>query len=252
MLSPQVLLELRVACTRAAHACGQWDSAKAQLRALCLSTASHPRLPPGLGWGLFNAIAGRARQRSYDERWLLRLLMREPSSPHIAAGVAHNCLLSRSFKVAMAEYLRLHERFPDEPLLILCIAIAQMQQVMSRMNKERTQSVLHAFGWLSEYARRRDAQEAAYNTGRAYHHLGLSHLAVRAYEKVLQISRARARPQRGELHPSAEGRDLGRELDPSAEDGDLGREAAHNLARICCASGSRDLARQIVRSMPVV
>ena len=31
----------------------------------------------------------------------------------------------------------------------------------------------------------------------------------------------------------------------------LAREAAHNLARICCASGSRDLARQIMRSMPV-
>ena len=32
---------------------------------------------------------------------------------------------------------------------------------------------------------------------------------------------------------------------------DLGREAVHNLARICSASGSRDLARQIVRSLPV-
>ena len=34
--------------------------------------------------------------------------------------------------------------------------------------------------------------------------------------------------------------------------GDLSREANHNLARICCASGSKDLARLIVRSLPVV
>ena len=32
---------------------------------------------------------------------------------------------------------------------------------------------------------------------------------------------------------------------------DLAREAAHNLARIYCASGSKDLARQLLRSMPV-
>ena len=41
-----------------------------------------------------------------------------------------------------AEYIRLHQRFPDEPLLLLCIAVAQMQQVMSRSNKKRDQSVL--------------------------------------------------------------------------------------------------------------
>ena len=37
----------------------------------------------------------------------------------------------------------------------------------------------------------------------------------------------------------------------AAEREDLGREAAHDLARICVASSSRDLAKPIMRSMPV-
>jgi general transcription factor 3C polypeptide 3 (transcription factor C subunit 4) len=79
----------------------------------------------------------------------------------------------------------------------------------------------------------REEQEATYNTGRAYHHLGLGHLAVSAYERVIEIT----------AHRAATGAD--------SAASDLGREAVHNLARICSASGSRDLARQIVRSLPV-
>ena len=79
---------------------------------------------------------------------------------------------------------------------MLCVAIAQMQLVMSRANKDKGHSVLLAFGWLQEYTRlsgRR--QEAAYNTARAYHHLGLGHLAVGGYQSVLELS-AKARADR--------------------------------------------------------
>jgi hypothetical protein len=272
------LARLRVACVRAAHACGDWDVAHSQLRMLCL------RAPfAELNWALYSAVAGRARQRGYDERWLLRLLMREPSSALIALSVAHHCLLSRSFKIALSEYTRLHERYPKEPLLLLCVAVAPTQLVMSRANRDPGPSVLLAFGWLSAYADLRDEQEAAYNTARTYHHLGLSHLAVSSYQKVLQISARRAaereaqreaqweaqREARQPQHSSGEGA-AGTSAGGHAADGDaaerkqqqeeeeaaaaaqdVAREAMHNLARICCASGSRDLARQLVRSMPV-
>ena len=110
-----------------------------------------------------------------------------------------------------------------------------MQLIMSRANKDRGHSVLLAFGWLQKYAEVADQQEGLYNTARAYHHLGLAHLAVSAYERVLAIGRARK--------AEGGGKDAA---------GDLSREANHNLARICCASGSKDLARLIVRSLPVV
>ena len=228
------IARLRLTCVRAAHACGEWDVAHSQLRLLCLA---HPGFE--LNWALFNAVAGRARARGYDERWLQRLLQREPSSPQIAVGVAHHCFLSRSFKMAFGEYTRLHERYPSEPLLLLCVAISLMQLVMSRANKERGHSVLLAFGWLEEYAKIADQQEATYNTARAYHHLGLSSLAVAAYEKALALADTAAAPPPHETDSSRAARDLS-------------RESLHNLSRIFCASGNRDLARSVIRSMPVV
>ena len=157
-VSADEIVLLRLTCVRAAYGCAEWDSAHQQLRTLCLSSAHNPGTTADLGWGLLASIAGRARQRGYDERWLLRLLMRDPSSALIAAGVAHHCLLSRSYKIAMAEYARLHMRFPTEPLLLLCISVAQMQLVMSRANKARGQSVLLAFGWLAAYSKLREEQ----------------------------------------------------------------------------------------------
>ena len=157
-VSADEIVLLRLTCVRAAYGCAEWDIAHQQLRSLCLSSAHNPGTTADLGWGLFASVAGRARQRGYDERWLLRLLMRDPSSALIAAGVAHHCLLSRSFKIAMAEYARLHMRFPTEPLLLLCISVAQMQLVMSRANKARGQSVLLAFGWLAAYSKLREEQ----------------------------------------------------------------------------------------------
>ena len=53
---------------------------------------------------------------------------------------------------------------------------------MSRKNTQRPHSALLALGWLGKYAQRRHAegyeQEATYNAGRTYHHLGASHLAL--------------------------------------------------------------------------
>ena len=238
LVDGETLAKLRIACVRAAHGCAQWDVAHQQMRALCLARPSE-----SINWALYTAIAGRARARGYDERWLLRLLTREPTSAQIAMAVAHHCLLSRSFKIALTEYMRLYERLPSEPLLLLCLGVAQMQMVMSRANKDRGHSVLLAFGWFEAYAKQRGdahAQESMYNTARAYHHLGLSHLAVDAYQKVLGLS--------------AEGGDTSSSGGAGAGAGsvcDLSREAAHNLARLCCASGSKDLARHIIRSMPV-
>lgn len=245
-LTSTELVRLRVSCIRAAHACSEWDTAHVQLKHLCFLAVAQPGSIAELGWGLLPTVAGRARQQAYDERWKLRLLLREPSSAVIALNVAHHCLLSRSFKMAMGEYVRLHKRYPQEPLLLLCVAVSQIQQVMSRVNKDRGQKVLLAFGWLSRYAALRGEQEAAYNMGRAFHHLGISHLAVQSYDKVLEIAKQRSAQQAAS---AINGGASGGEVDGAADD--LKREAAHNLASIYCASGARGLARQMMRSMPV-
>ena len=244
VVSNDVVARLRLTCVRTAYACCEWDVAHDQLRALCLA---HPMF--GLNWALYNAMAGRARSRGYDERWLVRLLIREPSSPMVAVGVAHHFFLSRSFKIALDEYTRLFECFPTEPLLLLCLAVAQMQMVMSRANRDRGQSILLAFGWFGAYAELADEQAAAYNTARAYQHLGLVHLAASGYERALDIGRRRAAAAAAEMGPPQE---PAHNNARSAAARDLSREAAHNLTRAFCASGNKKLARCVLRSMPVV
>ena len=156
----------------------------------------------------------------------------------IAVAVAHHCFLSRSFKIAHAEYRQLFKRFPFEPLLLLCVAVSQLQMVMSRANRERGRSVLLVFGWLGAYAKFVNEQEAAYNAARTHHHLGLSQLAAGAYERAIDSGRRYASIA-GAVDAKA----------PAARD--LSREAVHNLARVFCASGNKEFARCTMRSMPV-
>ena len=78
-------------------------------------------------------------------------------------------------------------------------------------------------------------QERNYNLGRAFHAIGLVHLAVPYYERVLAYYG---------------GSDHGSEAGTDAPRGGCGlrREAAHNLVHIYRASGSIALARQIMRA----
>ncbi|KAL1500065.1 hypothetical protein AB1Y20_012741 [Prymnesium parvum] len=218
-------------CVRLAFACGEWTAAYQHARNLCVQ-----RPHSWMGWTLLYSVSAKENQRGLDERWLLRTLLRRPSADQVAVGVAHKSLLSRSLKSAMAEYLQLLARYPNEPMLALCAAVTQLQLMSSRTNKHRGHSTLLGFGWLEEYSKSRDEQEVAYNLGRAHHHLGLLHLAAADYERVLQISAQRKR------HP---------EIAIGANKDDLAREAAHNLARICLASGTKALARKLIRSLPL-
>lgn len=121
--------------------------------------------------------------------------------------------------------------------------------------------------------------EAAYNLGRAAHQVGLLHLAVAHYERVLQIDQeakaveqaAAATQQLHKLHiqqqqqQEADGMQLdgiedhqkqqqhqkhqhGKQQQQLQYMGrQLVREAAHNLCLIYKGSGADDLARQIMR-----
>ena len=242
-VSNDEVAHLRLVCLRAALLSSEWDVAHFQLRILC---QAHPVLE--LNWALFNAVAGRARSRGYDERWLLRLLIREPTSALITTGIANHCFLSRSFKIALAEYSCLLTRFPSEPLLLLCVVVSHMQQVMSRANSDRCFSVLLVFGWLGMYGDVADQQEALYNSARAYHHLGLAHCAFCIYERVLAIGQALATSgNRGSIL-MRHGRSS---CVASIVAHNLALEALHNLTRIFCGSGNKDLSRLVIRAWPV-
>ena len=82
----------------------------------------------------------------------------------------------------------------------------------------------------SRLRKRDQPQEVAYNMGRAYHHLGLPHLAVPCYMEAL-------------LEPPGDAGGCGQ---------DVSMEAAYNLVHICRASGNHELAAQITRVFMVL
>ena len=175
------------------------------------------------------------QHKGRDERWILRQLLRDPTSAPITLAVSHHCLVSSTYKMATAEYLSLHQKHKDEPLIVLCVAAAVLHTALSRKNPNKPHSALMGIAWLNTYARLRSErpQEVAYNFGRAYHLLGLPHLAVPEYVRALYF-----RPER-----AAGG-------GPAPQD--LTREAAHNLARILVTSQNPDLARHILRKFCTV
>ena len=88
------------------------------------------------------------------------------------------------------------------------------------------------------------AHEPAYNMARALHHLGFSHLAVTYYEQVLGAVLSAESGSSGAAGTLPDGKDQ--------KDQSLLREAAHNLTKLCQASGAHDLARAITRSFNTV
>ena len=130
------------------------------------------------------------------------------------------------------------------------------------------------------------AQEAAYNTGRAAHLLGLNHIASHCYLQALHptggggaatgTGRAGPAAAAGAALEEAQAGPVGRtaaaagasaggqqggqtgepggtgEAEEAGEPGPLVHEAAHNLAMIYVASGAGDLAREVYRRFMVI
>lgn len=126
------------------------------------------------------------------------------------------------------------EMLPDDLLVNLCIAVGYLSHAMSKVTGERHSCVLKAFAFFSRYASATaNKQEAAYNLGRAMQQLGLMHLAVEWYERVLSMP--------GAPPGSA-----------AALASDLRHEAAHNLCLIYTSSGAHSLAARVMHLYCVV
>ena len=111
----------------------------------------------------------------------------------------------------------------------------------------RNHTIVQGISTLSRYAEIRGASsEVEYNFGRAFHQLGtlwrsleladtdrvgLLHLAVPRYQRVLELAK--------------DNKDAGRGFD-------MAREAAYNLGLIYPTSGSPHLARELYRTWLVV
>lgn len=163
------------------------------------------------------------------------MLQKHPDSVPLMILVGHSCAMSGSYRLALGEYFKAYREFPNDPMLNLCIGLSYLNLVMNRRAANRHLLVMQAFTFLYKYyALCKGNQEANFNLGRAYHQLGLTHLAVPYYEKVLSLASEESKYKK------------------TKPEENLKKEAAYNLSLIYRASGNDALARKMLKEFLVV
>ncbi|KAJ3167785.1 transcription factor TFIIIC subunit tfc4 [Geranomyces variabilis] len=154
-----------------------------------------------------------------------------PSSPDfrnplLLTVYGHILQAGRSYHSASSLYVKALSICPDDPLINFSLGLAHIQRGMQRKSDNRHMHMMQGFTCVLRYYELRErSTEATYNVGRAFHHVGLNHLAVPYYEQVLAASA-----------PGA-----------SEASQDLRGEAAYNLSLIYVTNGSPGLAQNLLR-----
>ncbi|KAI9496809.1 hypothetical protein BDB00DRAFT_807244 [Zychaea mexicana] len=178
----------------------------------------------------------------------------EPS-PIILYMFGMQLTVGRSFSGACLLMMRANALESNDPITLLSLAVNIFNRAMSRKTSNRHFQILQGFYFLDKYRRLRGkCQETEFNFGRAFHLLGLTHLAVPHYERVLVMppsSKQGKVPEKSldsiyEFDDDAEEDSMEVDVDEDDEGSDLRREAAYNLQLIYVTSGSPHLARLLL------
>ncbi|XP_035901705.1 general transcription factor 3C polypeptide 3 [Anopheles stephensi] len=185
------------------------------------SKINHPQL-----WNLFNLIVFISGDVRYH-RYLSRIFFRSSKIgiyPKVLIANYHlNCC---TFKYALNEYNKIY-LVTNDPLHAMMIAVTLTQIACQKFTNKKQSLIAQANVFMEKYLAERPEEvrnEVFYNFGRMYHQLGLLHLAVDYYKRVLSFDSPVVRENPQYL--------------------DLKAEAAFNLSFIYKHSGNHDLARK--------
>ncbi|KAI9993587.1 hypothetical protein PInf_015872 [Phytophthora infestans] len=197
--------------------------------------------PHNLGyWNLFSRVIAITGVFSWHQKFLAKLLRDDPESYPAILLAGHQSSAWDIASLTVGELTLAHQKHPNDPLTLFCIGLAFLSASMQRTINDRQHTVAKAFAFLQQYERARitgpsdiisDIRhvEAWYNIGRAHQQLGLFHLAIPMYERVLRFFE--------------ESKEQKREVPPEYL---LCRETAYNLSLIYKQSGANDLARYLI------
>jgi len=178
-------------------------------------------------WNLFNLVIMRADDVRHN-RFLMRLMTRNPENLALGILNGHNCLVAGTYKYSLGEYMSAFKQDSDNPLVALMLGLTFCHMACQKFSAKKHSLVVQASSFLNTYkSLRGDCQEVNYNLGRAMHQLGLLPAALHYYKRGL------------ELGPSIVG-------DPASEKEnifDLKSEIAFNISLIYTNSGNLQLAR---------
>ena len=138
-------------------------------------------------------------------------------------------------------FFRAYALDPNNAMINFSIALSYIHHAVKRQADNRHHLITQGFAFLSTYYHIRchsgDAcgrQEAEYNIARAYHLLGLTHLAIPYYQRCLSLSKA---AQVNHLEGYTD---------------DFSREAAFALQGLWATSGHHEKARQLTKDWLVI
>jgi len=107
----------------------------------------------------------------------------------------HILYSGNSFIPALNYFYRAYALDEKSPLVLLSIALCYIQHSLKRQSENRHFQIIQGLSFMHEYRRLREQpsaslserQEMEFNFARVWHALGLSHLAVEGYQRVLHL-----------------------------------------------------------------
>lgn len=163
--------------------------------------------------------------------------------------------------------MRAHAVDPDNAVINLSIGLAYIHHNLKRQTENRQHGILQGLTFIMRYYEsRKDSEhlqerlEANYNVGRTYHLLGLTHLALPYYWKVLnedsEEKKLKERDGDADMEEAGEEGDVviegGKKKKGATVDEELYREVAYAIKTIYEAAGNLELARAVVREFLVI
>ncbi|KAL2815847.1 hypothetical protein BDW59DRAFT_12580 [Aspergillus cavernicola] len=109
----------------------------------------------------------------------------------------HILYSGKSFLPALNYFFRAYALDDKNPAVLLSIALCYINHSMKRQSENRHYQIMQGLSFLNEYRRVRECpgsllvekQEMEFNFARVWHTLGLAHLAVEGYNRVLDLGR---------------------------------------------------------------
>ncbi|KAJ5803535.1 Tetratricopeptide-like helical [Penicillium pulvis] len=173
-----------------------------------------------------------------------------------------------SFYPALNYFFRAYALDDQNPVLLLSIGLCFIHHSLKRQSENRHYLIMQGISFLNEYRRVRmkpgtllqERQEMEFNFARAYHGLGLGHLAIEGYEKVLKLGQE-IQEQGDEAPVPVDGADVVMgEADQSSHQAevsrkfveDFTREAAYALQCIHTLGGDEQAAKAVTDTWLVI
>ncbi|EAS33872.3 general transcription factor 3C polypeptide 3 (transcription factor C subunit 4) [Coccidioides immitis RS] len=197
-------------------------------------------------------FAERASLTTKDESG--NLIPAEDMDVSLLVLYGHILYAGNSFTNALNYFLRAYALDPENPAVLLSIGLSYIHHSLKRQSDNRHYLIMQGLSFMQEYRRVREnssvpqeRQEVEFNFARVWHMLGLAHLAVRGYERCLELS--------GEIQAEKQKEQL-QKVDDKNGDGacaeDYAREAAYALQCLYSLGGEVEMAKKITEKWLVI